>query len=30
MRVGRQTGTTRVEQHPFGHDALVILKPAAH
>ena len=30
MRVDTQAGTTRVEQHPFGHDALVILKPAAH
>lgn len=30
VRVDAQTGTTRVEQHPFGHDALVILKPAAH
>ena len=29
VRVDAQTGTTRVEQHPFGHDALVILEPLA-
>ncbi len=30
MRVDARTGMTRIEQHPFGHDALVILKPAVH
>ena len=27
MRVDTQAGTTRVEQHPFGNDALVVLEP---